>query len=142
MQPVAYAQQCSGLTISENMGRAWCLLTFDFDLDCVENLKVVVPRRQQHSKNPPPKSNLEADQRCYQFDISSASDLFTADSLQCVSTQPATVVTQNLRHADETHAYLLTCLALTLSYVHADPDGLPSFADKCSFGNWSSDTYH
>ena len=27
-------------------------------------------------------------------------------------------------------------------YVHTDPDSLPSFADKCSFGNWSSDTYH
>ena len=22
--------------------------------------------------------------------------------------------------------------------VHTDPDSLPSFADKCSFGNWSS----
>ena len=31
-----------------------------------------------------------------------------------------------------------TCLpayfALTLAYVHTDPDGLPSFADKRSFG--------
>ncbi len=67
---------------------------------------------------------------------------FTADSLQCVSTQPATVVMQYSRHAYETHAYLLTYFALTLSYVHTDPDSLPSFADKCSFGNWSSDTYH
>jgi len=37
---------------------------------------------------------------------------------------------------------LPTYFALTLSYVHIDPDSLPSFADKCSFGNWSSDTYH
>ena len=33
------------------------------------------------------------------------------------STQPATVVMQNLRHADQTHAYLPTCFALTLSYT-------------------------
>ena len=26
--------------------------------------------------------------------------------------------------------------------VHTDPDDLPSFADECSFGNWSSDSYH
>ncbi len=42
-------------------------------------------------------------------------DFFTADSLQCVSTQPATVVVQYSRHAHETHAYLLTYFALTLS---------------------------
>ena len=23
-------------------------------------------------------------------------------------------------------------------YVHTDPDSLPSFAEECSFGNWSS----
>jgi len=28
---------------------------------------------------------------------------------------------------------------LTLSHIHADPDSSPSFADKCSFRNWSSD---
>ena len=27
-------------------------------------------------------------------------------------------------------------------YVHTDPDSLPSFAEECSFGNWSSDSYH
>ena len=26
--------------------------------------------------------------------------------------------------------------------IHTDPDNLPSCADKCSFGNWSLDTYH
>ena len=27
-------------------------------------------------------------------------------------------------------------------YVYTDPDSLPSFAEECSFGNWSSDLYH
>ncbi len=36
----------------------------------------------------------------------SASYFFTADSLQCVSTQPATVVMQYSRHAYETHAHV------------------------------------
>ncbi len=30
---------------------------------------------------------------------------------------------------------------LILSYIHSDPDGLPSYADKCSFKSWSSDSY-
>ena len=47
--------------------------------------------------------------------LSSAPNFFTADSLQCVSTQPATVVMQYSRHAHETHAYLPTYFAVTLS---------------------------
>ena len=48
-------------------------------------------------------SELVAGQRFYQFDLSSAPDFLTADNLQCVSTQPATVVMQFSRHTYETH---------------------------------------
>ena len=34
MQPVESAQQCSGLTISVNFGRVWCLLTSTWAADC------------------------------------------------------------------------------------------------------------
>ena len=55
----------------------------------------------------------------HQFDLSSAPDFFTADSLQYVSTQPTTVVIQYSRHAYEPHAYVPTYFAVTLSiYVH------------------------
>ena len=70
-----------------------------------------------------------------QFDLGSASDPFTADSLQYVSTQPALVVIQHFRHAYGTPTCALTHFAVTLSYIHTDPDSLPSFAEECSFGN-------
>jgi len=55
---------------------------------------------------------------------------FTADSLQYVSTQPALVVIQPLRHAYGTPTRVPTHFAVTLSYVHTDPDSLPSFAEE------------
>jgi len=70
-----------------------------------------------------------------QFDLGSASDPFTADSLQYVSTEPALVVIQHFRHAYGTPTCVPTHFAVTLSYVHTDPDSLPSFAEECSFGN-------
>ncbi len=33
VQPIAYAQQFSGLACAEIFARVWCLLTFNFDLD-------------------------------------------------------------------------------------------------------------
>ncbi len=51
----------------------------------------------------------------YQFDPGSASDPFTADSLQYVSARPALVVTQHFLHAYETRSCLPTHLAVTLS---------------------------
>ncbi len=51
----------------------------------------------------------------YQFDPGSASDPFTAYSLQYVSTQPALVVTQHFLHAYETPSCLPTHFAVTLS---------------------------
>jgi len=37
----------------------------------------------------------------------------------------------------------VTCqMAVQQLYIHTDPDGLPSSADKCSFRSWSSDSYH
>ena len=68
-------------------------------------------------------------------DLGSASDLFTADSLQYVSTQPALVVIQNLQHAYGTPTCMLTHFALTILYVHTNPDSLLSFAEECNFGN-------
>jgi len=41
------------------------------------------------------------------------------------------VIIQYFRHAYETPTCLPTYFAVTLSYVHTDPDSLPSFADKC-----------
>ena len=78
-------------------------------------------------------------QRFCQIDISSASDFFTADSLKYLSH----IVIQYFRRAYNTPDCLLAYLALPASifcadtFIHTDPDGLPSFADKCSFGNWS-----
>ncbi len=51
----------------------------------------------------------------YQFDLGSASDPYTAHSLQYVSTQPALVVTQHSLHAYETPSCLPTHFAVTLS---------------------------
>jgi len=70
----------------------------------------------------------------YQFDLGSASDPFTADSWQYVSTQPAPVVIQHFRHAYETPTCLPTHFAVTTPYVHTDPGSLLSFAEECSFG--------
>ena len=69
------------------------------------------------------------------IDISSASDLFTADSLQCVSTQPALVVAQNFLHAYKNPFMPTDTFCSGTFYVHTDPDSLPSFAEECSFGN-------
>ena len=60
-------------------------------------------------------TKLVAGSSFHQFDLSSAPDFFTADSLQYVSTQPTTVVTQYSRHAYEPHAYVPTYSAVTLS---------------------------
>jgi len=60
-------------------------------------------------------TELVAGSSFHQFDLSSAPDFFTAESLQYVSTQPTTVVTQYSRHAYEPHAYVPTYSAVTLS---------------------------
>jgi len=60
-------------------------------------------------------TELVAGSSFHQFDLSSAPDFFTADSLQYVSTQPTTVVMQYSRHAYEPHAYVPTYFAVTLS---------------------------
>ncbi len=51
----------------------------------------------------------------HQFDPGSASDPFTADSLQYVSTQPALVVIQPFLHAYKTLSCVPTHFAVTLS---------------------------
>ncbi len=40
-------------------------------------------------------------------------------------------------HMEPLHAYMYipTHFAVTFSYVHTDPDCLPSFAEECSFRN-------
>ena len=72
------------------------------------------------------------------IDLSSALDLFTTDSLQCVSTQLAIIVTVMHYTPDILVKFIHTCRHIlqqhSLPYVHTDPDGLPSFAEECSFG--------
>ena len=58
--------------------------------------------------------------------------MFTTDSLQCVSTQPATVVMQYSRHAYHTHACDVFC-SDTL-YVHTDPDGYRALLKSAGSG--------
>ncbi len=41
-------------------------------------------------------------------------------------------------HMNPLHVYRHIC-SDTL-YVHTDPDSLPSFAEECIFGIWSSDS--
>jgi len=62
--------------------------------------------------------------------------------MQYGSTQPALVVVEHLRHAYGASTCMLTRFAVTLSDVHTDPGRLPSFAEECSFENWSSGSYH
>ena len=75
-----------------------------------------------------------------QFDPGSASDPFTArgSQLQYVSS-----LTQRFLHAYATPSCLPTHFAVTLSMYTLIPTlFLPSFAEECSFGNWSLDPYH
>ena len=60
-------------------------------------------------------TELVAGSSFHQYDLSSASEFLTANSLQYVSTQPTTVVIQYSRHAYEPHAYERTYFAVTLS---------------------------
>ena len=36
----------------------------------------------------------------------------------------------------------VTFCSVDTFYVHTDPDSLPSCVEECSFGNWSSNSYH
>ncbi len=53
----------------------------------------------------------------FQFDLSSASDFLTADSLEYVSTQPAPISIQYFQQAYATPTCLPTYFAVTLSYM-------------------------
>ncbi len=58
-----------------------------------------------------------------------APGLFTADSLQYVSTKPAPVVMQYFRHAYKAPKCLPKHFAVTLSYVYTESDGSPRFTE-------------
>jgi len=74
-----------------------------------------------------------------QLDLDSGSDPLQLTACS-VSTQPALVVLEHLRHAYGTSTCMLTHFAVTLLNVHTDPGSFPSFAEECRFENWSSDS--
>ena len=74
------------------------------------------------------------------LDLSSASDSLTVSSLQTLlqrfgnTLSPTCIAIHHMPNSYAKHPVSYVC--------YADPDGLPSFADECTFGNWSSDLYH
>ena len=72
------------------------------------------------------------------LDLSSASDSLTASSQQtllqrlCNTLSPTCMAMHHMPHSCAKHPIPYLC--------YTDPDGLPSFADQYSFGNWSSDS--